>query len=220
MIVIRNRKRKKKLSKIKITNRRTKNYFKVLIAIIVFPLFVGWIYTWPFSQIIDVDCGDLLSFYGTAAGILSSVWIYLDEKARQKKEKESLRRPNLYVTLDKDISKDKFTLTIHNLSDCPVRNTYLYEKYLFDILSGNGKMSKNIEIIDSRNKTSSDRSADVIIDIKSDVFNDFEMDNKGYPKFIDLYCEDSDGEFWLCVYKHMSEKENSFYSLYSIELIS
>ncbi len=220
MIVISNKKCKKKIRKAKIINHRTKNYLRVLIAIIVFPLIVGAIYALPFPQVIAVDCDDLLSFYGTAGGILSSIWIYIDEKAHQKKEKESKNRPNLYVTLDKDISKDKFTLTIHNLSDCPVRNTYLYEKYLFNILSGNGKMSKNIEIIDSRNKISSDLNADMIIDIKSDVFNDFEMDNEGYPKFIDLYCEDSDGEFWLCVYKHMSEKENSFYSLYSIELIS
>ena len=70
--------------------RNNKIVMIIVITVLIFPLLVGAIYALPLPQVIAVESGDLLAYYGTSLGILGSFITYQAERKRTDKAGKNL----------------------------------------------------------------------------------------------------------------------------------
>lgn len=170
---------------------KSDNNLKLLCAILVFPLIIGIIYSLPCKQIIAIDSGNLLSFYGTALGISASYYMYIDTK-RKEKQKEIIRKtPKLHIAVDK-VNANVFKIGVYNLVETCIMDIYLYNENADEDLD-DGKtfeVAFNLSIDEEKR-------------IKPQYnITDYEdiIDRDGYPKFVQIGCCDEDGNRWGLTY--------------------
>lgn len=199
------------MRKRRVRNYRVKCFFKKnrlllfsIIAIILFPLIIGAVYALPLPQIVAVDCGDLLSFYGTALGIFSSFVIYRQEKIKERKENLKILRPKLTVEVEKN--GEQFLLKVQNYSDGPLMCVYLYDVYVGLVLEKKSEFS----VCYCQNTYAS-----IKLNASYNITMDHEiMDSDGYPKYVQICCDDHEGNMWNCCFDKRSDGQKIFYYPY------
>ena len=192
----------KKKSKIK---RFLKNKFwQLAIVCLIFPLIVGAIYMLPLPQIIAVDAGDLLAFYGAAFGILGSFYVYLDEKKKAKKEIDNKLRPKLVIEVNKHSNvKNLFDIRILNQSEKSLSYFSLYDEFISPDFPKKKKLTVSYNLtVEEHRKLKSDFNITSDEDI---------LDDDGYPKYIQVVCDDAEHRAWVGEFFKINDGNKIFY---------
>ena len=175
----------------------------VCIIIILFPLAIGLFYALPFPQIIKVESGDLLAFYGTMGGIVFSFWTYRREKAKEKRQRDKELRPQIMVELMKQKKSPVFEVSIHNLSSKPLRYVWFHEASIAQMVKQEITFTASYSL----------SSADVTkYDPDHNICSDENIiDQTGYPVYVQILCEDYDGNTWNCCFHKVNDSPIYYY---------
>lgn len=186
-------------------------YIIIIIIIIIVPLIIGLIYGLDFPQIIAIDSGDLINYYAIVCGAIGSVWIYLDTKRKEQREKYFEFKPKFALQLKKiDEKYFKYSLSITN---CDKRNDVKEVEvcmvHVFGIIEA-GK-TKEVEIA-----FECVENVEYVIDY--DVTEYVKCNNEDYPKDILITCRDINGDNWECYFRAITNGlDNIYYTNYYIE---
>ncbi len=189
---------KNRRTRSKIKNFIGKHLFIVLLSLILLiPFVVGLIFAVPaLRNLICIPSVDVLKFYGTALGVFTSFGIYTQERRKERIEKQKDLAPKLSLKVDK---KDGlFNIKINKMSDKPLCHMYLYDEYI----SAELKEELNVTYGQTSNK-----KADV------NISDDGILEDDGYPKYIQILCEDIDGNCWDCEFDKVNDCGKIYYPL-------
>ena len=170
----------------------------------VFPIIVGLIYCIPVPQIIFIDSGDLLMYYATVFGIAGSFTIYRWEVNLKEKEKIRNLKPSFVVEVNLyDENKKIFNISITNCSKQRISFLYFYDEFVSEMIREKysfkvtyNKMQEDVE----------DIRPDYNIVIGSNL-----VDKEGYPKSVQLFCDDKLGNTWDCSYYKVKDCNRIYY---------
>ncbi len=195
MCIIRKNKKKPK-NKLKVKHLNfIKNNLLVLhlfVFIIVFPLIIALIYLIPCKQILPVDIGELLSFYGATLGLVGAAFTYVENKAKHENEMFSIYKPKFIIRENID-SDDTLSYTVKNVSANAYKDVFIYNTFVDTVLLDdfNLVLCKN----DMR------YNYKVKVNYEKDVAFD---ENDEHPSYIQICCTDLTGKDWNCVYKRIN----------------
>lgn len=185
--------------------RRFLKRYKVIIilsaVIFVFPLVVGLIYYIPLPQIINIDSGDLISYYATVFGIFGSFVALLYEKQKAEQKRRSDNKPSFAVDVIKE-NDDVFWLKIKKISKKPLFYFYLYDKYVSQ------EFDENFVLKISYCKSVEDKAT---LGIDYNIDYDIIDEKDGYPKYIQIMCDDVDKKTWDCCYHKVNNCGKIYY---------
>ena len=189
-----------------IANKR--KFFLIGSVIFIFPVVAGVIYNIPIVKKLNIETGALLGFYGTAFGIIGSFITYRNEIKKEKKRRNKELKPIFFVEIKKSNKhSDIFNLKIIKQSEDNLSYFYLYDEFISVI------MKKECIIDLSFNKTD-----DEVEKLKTE--NNFYnitmdpdiIDNKdNFPKYIQIICDDIDGNSWNCCFNKVNDCGKIFY---------
>lgn len=192
--------------------KRNKYFVGLFVVLFIFPIIIGLIYAIPIPQFVAVDSGDLLAYYGTTFGIIGSFITYRHELNKSKKERISELKPAFIVEVKKvEKEEDIFNIEIINRSQQTVTFLYFYDKFISTII--NDKYSFKTTF----NKTIKETEGinpDYNITMDSEI-----LDNDGFPKYVQLICDDSDGNSWNCYYYKVKDCNKVYYYPRDFEII-
>ncbi len=201
---------KKKL-KIKLWFRRHQIKFGIFVMLL-FPIVIGGIYAIPLPQIIAIDSGDLIAYYGAAFGILGSFAYYRIEKAHKEKERNKELTPVFSVIVERNEDDLRiFKISIQKISDSPLMYMHLYDEFV----------SASIEKNRSFNITYC-RTIEELESIKPDyniTMDDAIIDADGYPKYVQILCDDIEGNSWNCCYYKIKDCNRYYYYPRDLEIL-
>ena len=192
--------------------KRNKYFVRLFVILFIFPIIIGLIYAIPIQQFVAVDSGDLLAYYGTTFGIIGSFITYRHELNKSKKERISKLKPAFIVEVKKvEKEEDIFNIEIINRSQQTVTFLYFYDEFISTII--NDKYSFKTTF----NKTIKETEGinpDYNITMDSEI-----LDNDGFPKYVQLICDDSDGNSWNCCYYKVKDCNKVYYYPRDFEII-
>jgi len=176
----------------------------LLLLLFLFPLVIGAIYALPFPQVIAVEAGDLLAYYGTVFGIIGSFVAYRREINKRNKERIRKLKPSFFIDVKlANEGKGIFQISINNHSEQTYSYLYFHDEFVSQIIR------EDCSFQVTYNKT--------IEEMKKigNCFNIIEdvdiIDSDGYPKHIDLLCDDKDGNTWSCCYHKVMNGGKIYY---------
>ena len=192
--------------------KRNKYFVGLFVVLFMFPIIVGLIYAIPIPQFVAVDSGDLLAYYGTTFGIIGSFITYRHELNKSKKERINELKPAFIVDVKKiKKEEDIFNIEIINRSQQTVTFLHFYDEFISTII--NDKYSFKTTF----NKTIKETEGinpDYNITMDSEI-----LDNDGFPKYVQLLCDDSDGNSWNCCYCKVKDCDKVYYYPRDFEII-
>lgn len=192
--------------------RNNKGICSIIVGVMMFPVLVGWIYSLPLPQFVAVDSGDLLSYYGVVFGIVSSFVIYRLELNKKEKERETELKPVFVVDVTLfDEKNGIFIVRIVNQTQKGLYFLNLYDEFV------SSEVRKHYEFKVTYLKYDEELEnleIDYNITMDSDI-----IDADGYPKYIQLICDDSSRNAWNCYYCKIKDGDKTYYYPREIELI-
>lgn len=130
--------KKRKKSKIKSFLIKTKRVFQwyktpvfLLVGMIIFPLAVGLFYKIPI-KFVDIEIGDLLSFYAVAIGLFATYLTYRETENKNSLARQESLRPKIEFSLELDDDEIKSKVSIHNPTDNDYVIVYVGHDYYED----------------------------------------------------------------------------------------
>ncbi len=193
---------------------KSNKYLIILFVILfLFPIVIGLFYALPLPQIVAVGSGDLLAYYGAFFGIVGSFVTYRIEIAKRKKERIKEIKPVFIVEVKRIYDEDieVFSIDIINQSQKTITFLYLYDEFISPII--NEKYSFKI----TYNKSIDDIkriNPDYNITMDSEI-----VDTDKFPKYIQLLCNDSDGNNWNCYYGKIKNGDKVYYYPSDVKII-
>lgn len=173
-----------------------------IILILLFPVVVGFLYALPIPQVVCVASGDLLSYYGVVFGILGSFVTYQSEARKRKRERLQNIRPQFVVKVNKSTSST-YEIDIRKIGDSLISYLYLYDEFVDDSV----KAKYTLKV--AYNKTVEEmRTLKLEYNITMDLSI---IDKDGYPRYVQLICDDVDGNAWDLCYDKVVEGDKVFY---------
>lgn len=170
------------------------------IFLFLFPIIIKLICALP----LGVEYGDLLGYYATTFGLLGSFCIYSQEKRKSQIEHQRELRPCLIVEITEQDKTGVFSLSISNYSHNVLTNFYLYDVFL----SSTMKKGENTYKV-TYNKASEETNK--LVPQFNITMDDNVIDTDGYPKYVQILCDDSDGNTWDCWYQKINDCEKIYY---------
>ena len=213
--------KKRRMRKIQLWSKRNKTYIWIFVFLTAFPLIVDGLYALPFRQIIAIDSGDLLSYYGTAFGIFGSFITYRTETRKKKKEREIDMRPSFHVKMEPCNSANNiepcnsanniFMVEIKKLSEKPISYLYFYDEFISEVAKKeySFKVTFNLKV----------EEAEIIKPDYNITMDPDIIDSDGYPKYIQLLCDDVVGNSWNCCYHKVKDCGRYYYYPDPFEII-
>lgn len=164
----------------------------LVLFIILTPAIIESIYSLPIKHYPNVDASSLLSFYGTSFGIIGSFWLYKSEKKLGEEKRKKELQPSFLAEV---VSNEYgiFNIRIRSLAQSVFTHLYLYDEPWVEMAS------KDMNVCVSFCETKEDfqklrhQGAQMNITVDEDI-----IQPDGYPKYIQLTCEDVDKDTWLC----------------------
>lgn len=192
--------------------KQNKSLFWILVILFFFPIVIGLIYALPLPQVVAVESGDLLAYYGTAFGILGSFATYRYEVNKNKKEKIKELKPVFIVDVKRtDTENNVFNVDIVNRSQQTLSFLHLYDEFVSALFEGHYSFkvtyNKTIEEVE-------DLKPDYNITMDSEI-----IDADGFPKYVQLLCDDSEGNAWNCCYYKIKDCNKVYYYPRDFEII-
>lgn len=192
--------------------KRNKYIVGVFAVLFIFPIIIGLIYAIPIPQIVAVDSGDLLAYYGTTFGIIGSFITYRHEIKKRKKERIKELKPNFVVEVKKiDDKASMFNIDIINRSQQTISFLHFYDEFISTVISDKYSFKTTF------NKTIGETKRiypDYNITMDSEI-----IDDDGFPKYVQLLCDDSDGNAWNCCYYKVKDCDKVYYYPRDFEII-
>ena len=191
--------------------RKNKTTLIVISIVLIFPILVGAIYALPLPQVIAVESGDLLAYYGTSLGILGSFITYQSERKKANKERMQSLKPIFAVEVNKcqDV-QGLFDISIAKLSEKPLSYMYLYDEFVSATVSN--KYLFKVMFCEIEANKIQDLNFNITIDPEI-------MDNDNYPKYVQILCEDTEGHTWNCCYYKVKNGNQLYYYPRDIETL-
>lgn len=202
----------KKYSKFKRWIRKNKIIILIFIALFLFPLIVGGIYAIPLPRIIDVEAGELLAYYGATFGIIGSFVAYRMEVRKKEKERIQELKPVFSVEVKPiDGNDGMFNIEIINHSTQLLTYLSFYDEFVSSIVQ------KNYSFKATYNKTIKEKN---LLNPTFNITMDPDItDSDGYPKYVQLICNDKEGNAWNCCYYRVKDCDKSYYYPRDFEMI-
>ena len=196
--------------------KKTVKKYKVTILVasvpFIFPLVVGAVYALPLPQIIMVEAGDLLSFYGVAFGIMGSYITYANNKKKEEASKNEKLKPKLRVELEMDdVGEEIFKLTVYN----DTRNI-LHTIFLYDCFAKMNLNHKEVFYVAFKGAREEYHKNQRLFNI--DMGEGY-LEEDGYPKFVQICCDDEEKRMWDCTFDLRGRKNERFYYPRNFEII-
>lgn len=192
---------------------KKRKFWLILFAILLsFPVIIGAIYALPLPQLIAIDSGDLIAYYGTVFGILGSFITYRHEVKMKEKERNQQLKPLFFVDVSLvDSTVGVFQVNIYNQSKQALSYFQFYDVYVSSMVK------KNYSFKVTYNKTIAEENQ---INPTYNITMDSEIiDSDGYPKYIQLICDDEDGNQWDCCYYKVKDGAKIYYYPRDFEII-
>ena len=190
--------------------KKCKTEIILVIIILIFPAVIGLLYHLPVGRIIEIESGDLLSFYGTAFGIFGSFITYRYSKKKQEKQREAENRPVFIVDVEK--KSDIFNITITKQTDSLFTYFYLYDEFVSE------KFFENFSATVIYNETD-EKQAELHCDYNITMDPDIIDEKDGYPKYIQILCDDTDRYTWNCEFHKVNDCGRIYYYPRVIEIL-
>lgn len=115
-----NKKKKPKtkifLKKLKREIEYQKTAIFILIIFLLFPIIIGLIYKIPVT-FVDIEIGDLLSFYAVTLGLFSTYLIHRKSEEKEALIKQEYLRPRLELTIELDNNTFQLKFYIFNTTE-------------------------------------------------------------------------------------------------------
>ena len=183
--------------------------------ILFFPIIVGLIYNIPCPQIIAVEVGDLLAFYGTAGGIFASFVTYRNEKKKEKNSKRKELMPSFAVVVEKTEENPKmFRIKIRKLSESQITYVNLYDEYLTNVMEKENV--KTVTYCLSEEELEKEKlEPDFNITCNDNIIDP----NDNYPEYVQIICEDMENNCWSCCYFKINNGNEYYYYPREIEVL-
>lgn len=201
-----------KKGKLKRWIRRNRTVVFIFVFLFIFPLAVGMVYAIPIPQIIMVEAGDLLSFYGVAFGLIGSYVAYSENRRKEivshRRELYPKLRTELKLVNDED---GIFELTVYNDTKLPLQTIFLYDCYAQMDLQPKEIFYVSFQGV--REETYKNKRL-FNVDI-----GDQNMDADGYPKYIQICCDDAERRMWDCIFDLRGSGDERFYYPCSFEIV-
>ena len=184
-----------------------KNHWKTILIIFItllFPLIVSLFYKIPCEQVLPVELGDLLNYYGLALGLIGACLTYYFENEKRRKESYADDKPHFNIKI---IPKnDYFKLIITNHTAFPIRDVYCLGEFLSPTLSEN---HNEFEICFDKTKSELEKmNQKGIINI---LIEDM-IDEDNLPREITIeLSDDRNNRFWICSFSKRKDCERVFY---------
>lgn len=188
--------------------KKNRTVIKLSVLILVAPLIIGILYALPVKQIIQVESGDLLSYYATAFGIFVSFLLYREEVEKSKKERISELKPCFIVNVTESEKEGIFIVKIIDKTERPLTYLYLYDRFV------SVEIDKESSFRVSYLRDNLEELVDFNITMDDEI-----LDDDGYPKYVQILCDDIDGNMWNSCYFRIKEGMNSYYNLRERELV-
>ena len=188
--------------------RFLKRNFSIIIflSIILFPLLLGLIFLIPIIKLLPLSASDCLLYYGASLGILASFTTYRHEIKKEQIQRTTEVKPIINIEVEKG-EGNTFKITINNHSPSILSYLYIYDEFI------SVEFSKKHSIIVSYFHDIGNIGHNITMD--SEI-----LDIDGYPKYVQILCEDIDQNNWnLCYYKVVVGEGKYMYYLRDIEII-
>lgn len=169
-------------------------------------------YALPIPQIVAVDSGDLLAYYGTTFGIIGSFITYRHELRKSKKERIKELKPTFVVEV-RNINEELnvFNIDIINRSQNTITFLHFYDEFVSAIIQDKYSFRTTF------NKTTLEADN---INLDYNITMDPEiLDTDGFPKYVQLLCDDIDGNAWNCCYYKVKDCNKVYYYPRDFEII-
>lgn len=194
---------KKKYSLLEKRIENNKPLFITIVIMFIFPIIVGLIYALPVPQFVAVECGDLLGYYATVFGIWGSFYTYRLEKQKSERERKREIMPHFAVNVSKAETSNAFLLSIKNIGTSCLSQLSLYDSFLAS------EVDKEYTLTVTYLKTVEEEEK-IKPDFNINMDNDI-IDADGYPKYVQLLCDDIDGHTWDCSYYKINDCGKIYY---------
>lgn len=193
---------KNKIKKYRIKKIIKSYTFKIFVILFFFSLVVGFIYGLPIPQIIDIDSGSLLAYYGTAFGIFASFLTYRLQQKNAKEERFNELKPRILIKVDKcECTENMFAIQIDNI---PKRKyLYLYDEIVPENIEEKLKLCVLYCSIKEKQEEFKDEY-DIAVD-------DQLIDSDGYPEYVQILFEDIHGNGWECCFDKIKDGSSIYY---------
>ena len=140
-------KMKKKQLKIKTRIVKLKRFLKwhrftilLFAALLAFPVIIGLLYRIPI-KFIDVEVGDLLSFYAVALGLFATYLTYRKSEDQKSLEKQNSLRPRIELVIE--LNNEEFSTKVNIVNT--TNNDYLVNYISWDCYEDEEKRYLNAE---------------------------------------------------------------------------
>ena len=155
-------------------------------------------------QIVAINSGDLLTYYGTAFGIIGSFVAYRNEIKKAKRERTKELKPIFIVDISLiDNANSLFAINIVNQSEHKLSYLYLYDIFI----SANVQSNYSFNVTYCKSVEEEEKiKPQYNITVDSHI-----IDADGYPNYIQLICDDQDGNSWNCCYNKIKDCDRIFY---------
>lgn len=191
---------------------KNKGMVGLLVILFIFPLIVGGLYALPLPQIIAVDAESLLAYYATVFGIIGSFITYRHELNKRKKERIRELKPTFIIEVtQEDKQLNIFKIDIINHSKQQLSFLYFYDEFISAIVE------ERYTFKTTYNKTISEEKVaapDYNITMDPKI-----IDEDDFPKYIQLLCDDGDGNAWNCYYYKVNDCNKIYYYPRDFEII-
>lgn len=194
---------KKSIKKIGLWLDRHLGKYEIIAIVLCFPLFIGAIYALPLPQVIPVEIGELLTYYATAFGILGSFILYRDELNKRNKEREKELKPDLSVGVDKQ-TDNTFLIQVENNSRYPLYFFNIYDEFVSKLMKAKYSLRISYNLYEDEEK---ELNPHYNITVDEDIIDP----KDGFPKYIQILCDDVDGKQWSCLFYKIANGANPYY---------
>ena len=148
-----------------------------------------------------------MTFYGAAFGIFSSFIVYKAEKKKEKRLHEREIKPIFSVEVTRrNENNEIFDIAVDKLNEKPITNLCLYDLYI-------SPLAKNhYDFVVSYLSEEKEKNEFLNVTIDDDI-----IDKDGYPKFVQILCDDVDNAMWSLVYYKADVGNKKIYVLRETE---
>lgn len=177
-----------------------------------FPALLNFIYSFLSGQIIYIDIGNLLAYYGTLFGILVSFITYRNEINQKHKLSNIKFKPQITLCLNRRTDNNLlFDLIITNHSNYVPKYLYIYDYFITESLVDQLVYRVSFGLTTDQEQLLQPQFNFVIADD--------ETDNTNFPKNIYITCEDLEGKTWAIYYKKINDIDKLYYHEHEFEYL-